>query len=636
MVETKASTDVHRRNTRSVNRIARFLGSAVVPPLAAFVLEREVWSGGSRWSLFYPAVVVSACSGELPAGIVATLLAAALAWFFFVEPAHVVLKNSPIEAASALLFVAVGIAVSVTCNRLRNANVAAERAIATTSRVNEHLERALSERRVFAALVENSSDFIGIATPDGTPTYLNPAGRRLVGVGMHVALGDTNIADFHPAEARSIVETEIMPAIATVGHWQGETWFRDWQTGRAIPVWVTSFAICEPGSNALIGIGTVTRDMSALKQARDDLQAANERWHNATIKLAEAQRVAHVGSWSYDVTTDNVEWSEELFHIFGRDPHGPVPRMHGPDPIYTPESLRALDAAFAKSRRDGEPYELDLELIRPDKTTRIVAARGGATRNAAGEVVRITGTAQDVTELRRLQRMREEWISVIAHDLRQPIGVISMSAGMLPELHRGHVDDTERNIIARIGNAAHGLSRMVNDMLDASRIEAHRLTLERVWIDPTALVTSTLANLEPVVDGVRLDVSGDRDLPRVYADPVRIEQVLGNLISNAIKYGDKERGVDIRLGGAPGEVSIAVINRGKGIAPEEVRSLFNRFTRVRRPRASKADGLGLGLYIAKGLIEAHGGRVWCESVPDEETKFVFTLPTTLVNESAAA
>jgi signal transduction histidine kinase len=157
-----------------------------------------------------------------------------------------------------------------------------------------------------------------------------------------------------------------------------------------------------------------------------------------------------------------------------------------------------------------------------------------------------------------------------------------------------------------------------------------------VWIDPTTLVNGTLENLEPVVVGVRLDVSGDRDLPRVYADPGRIEQVLGNLISNAVKYGDRERGVDVRLGGAPGEVWIAVVNRGKGLSSDEVRTLFNRFTRLRRARTAKTEGLGLGLYIAKGLIEAHGGRLWCESVPDEETRFVFTLPASMMKESAAA
>jgi PAS domain S-box-containing protein len=612
------------------------VASAVLPPLVAFVVEREVWSDGSPWSLFYPAVVVSAWLGEAPAGIIATILSVGLAWIFLIQPAYVVLKDDPIEAASAVLFVAVGIAVSTWRERERRATVAGEEALATTSKINEHLKRALAERRMFAALVENSSDFIGLATPAGVPTYINPAGRRLIGLSHDFPLAEAHFADFHPVEIRPVVESEVMPALAGVGQWQGESWFRDWTTDRAIPVWLTHFAVREIGSDKILGIATVTRDMSAVKQARDELEAVKERWHNATLKLAEAQRVAHVGSWSYDVASGHVEWSDELFRIFGRDPGGPVPRIRGPEPIYTPESRRAVEHAVDKIRRDGEPYELDLELIRPDKTTRLVAARGAATRNEAGEVIRITGTAQDVTELRQLQRQREEWMSVIAHDLRQPIGVISMSADMLPDLHRGQVDDTERTIISRIGHAAHGLSRMVNDMLDASRIEAHRMSLERMWVEPTALVRATLTDLEYLIAETELAVSADPDLPRVYADPGRIEQVLGNLISNAIKYGDRERGIDIHVRRAPGEVSIAVVNRGKGLSPDEVETVFNRFARARRARTSKTEGLGLGLYIAKGLIEAHGGQLWCESVPNERTAFVFTLPTSMLSESAAA
>jgi PAS domain S-box-containing protein len=637
MNEPESSIDVAgRHDTRSPGWITRWSASALVPPLVAFIIARAFWPEGSPWTLFYPAMVISAWSGGLAAGVVSTAISAAFAFFLVSRPEHILLKGEPVEAASALLFVAVGIAVSMLHERVRRATSATERALMTASRVNKHLERAVAERLLFVALVENSSDFIGIATPEGFPTYVNPGGRRMVGLSSDVPLDDLHIADFHPADDRSIVHTTILPAVFEHGHWEGETWFRDWRTERAIPVWLTSFAIREPGSGKLLGMATITRDISALREAREELEAVNERWHSATMKLAEAQRVAHVGSWSYDIATGNVEWSEELFRIFGRDPSGPVPRIHGPEPIYTPESVRAIENAVAKMRHDGEPYELDLEVVRPDKSTRLISARGEPTKNEAGEVVRLTGTAQDVTALRRLQRLREEWMSVIAHDLRQPIGVISMSADLLPELHRGEVGESERDIIARIGNAAHGLSRMVKDMLDASRIEAHRLSLDRSWVEPAALVQGTIGGLEPVVANVQLNVSTDPDLPRVYADPGRIEQVLGNLISNAIKYGDKSLGVDVRVERVGDEVRISVINRGKGIPPDEARTLFNRFTRARHARTSKTEGLGLGLYIAKGLIEAHGGRIGCESVPNGETTFFFTLPTHALKESAAA
>ena len=617
-------------------QIARRVAWALGPAAIAFAIERAWWAGEFPWSLFYPAVLISAVFGGVAACLTSVVVSVALVWTFLIDPKFVLLKQDPVELTSALVFIAVGMVVSTLSERERRARRSAAHAATTMRQVNEHLKRAVTERRMFAALVENSSDFIGFASPGGVPVYINPAGRRLVGLPGDVSLAETRVPDFFSAETRPIVENEILPVLFESGYWEGESHYRHWQTGRAIPVWLTAFSVREPGARELLGVATITRDMSLLKQARDELEAANERWRNATLGLVEAQRVAHVGSWTYDVATDTVKWSDELFRIFGRTPGQPVPRLHGPEQIYTSESLRALEAAVAKIRRDGEPYEIELEAVRPDNQVRILASRGAARRNAAGDVVEIMGTAQDVTELRRLQQLREEWISIIAHDLRQPISVISMSAELLPDLHHGPANDPALDVVRRIGNAARGLSRMVNDMLDASRIEAHRLSLDRVWIAPKTLIDMTVANLEPIIGAVSVNVSIEGDLPRVCADPGRIQQVLGNLISNAIKYGDTARGIEIRARGVPGGVSIGVINGGKGLAPEEVRTLFNRFSRTHRTRTSKTEGLGLGLYIAKGLIAAHGGRLWCESVPDRETAFTFTLPTTQESGARAA
>src|SRR3954468_4988696 len=135
-----------------------------------------------------------------------------------------------------------------------------------------------------------------------------------------------------------------------------------------------------------------------------------------------------------------------------------------------------------------------MEIKRPDGTMRWISARGDAVRNERGDIVALAGTAQDITELKELQRQRDEWTSLIAHDLRQPIGVITMAASALPELNAA-APEKANELIKRIASAAHGLARLVDALLDLSLLEARRLTLDRHWVKPQALVADTVERL---------------------------------------------------------------------------------------------------------------------------------------------
>jgi K+-sensing histidine kinase KdpD len=374
------------------------------------------------------------------------------------------------------------------------------------------------------------------------------------------------------------------------------------------------------------------RDVAASLEMTHQL---NDRLARAVAELREAQRIGRIGSWHYDPKTDLATWSDELFRIHDRGGRDMPQRIHGGPPLFTPESAEVVDAALQKVLQDGQPYEIDAEVLRADGSTRWVTIRGVAVRNRAGKIVGASGTTQDITELKQLQKLRQEWMSVIAHDLRQPIGVIKMAAELLPELHGGTVTQAEADVTRRIRSASIDLARMVDDLLDVSRIEAHRLTLHRTWIDPRAVVEETVARMAHLTTGVRMNVICGEDVGRVYADPGRIGQVLGNLLSNAIKYGDHESDIDIRLARVDSTVVISVTNRGKGIEPGELSKLFHRFVRTREDRQSGVMGLGLGLYIAKGLVDAHGGRLWGESVPNETTTFSFTLPADQLLAKAA-
>ncbi|MFZ5470012.1 MAG: ATP-binding protein [Myxococcota bacterium] len=227
---------------------------------------------------------------------------------------------------------------------------------------------------------------------------------------------------------------------------------------------------------------------------------------------------------------------------------------------------------------------------------------------------------QDISTIKALERMREEWTSVVAHDLRQPIQIIALAARMVERAHPGGMGAEESKFLARIQHSVQRLTRMIDDLLDVSRIEAHRLKIEREWMDLVSLAREAAERSEAPDRPVRVEVEGD--VPWVVADSGRLEQVLGNLLSNAIKYGAPRTEVVVGLRARGDEVEVAVTNKGKALSDETIQRLFTRFHRGAWERKT---GLGLGLYICKGLVEAHGGRIWAESTP-EETTFHFTLP----------
>ena len=607
-----------RRESSVGARIARSAAIGLVPPLVAFTAEATVFAAlGSRWLIMVVAVIVSAAYGGMVTGLIALVSSAALVWWFLIPPVQTLGASDARYYLSVVLFLAVGFAISLLHERLR--------------RTNQRLARAARQNQLFTALIENSVDFVGIADTDGKPVYLNPAGRRMVELPEDVEIERTGILDYYAPDQQTFAQDVIVAEVSAHGTWAGETRFRNWRTGGSVPVLDTHFLIRDPKTQRVIGMGTITRDISEQKAQRDELETT-------TRELRAAQHVARVGSWRWNARTDQVEWSEEMYRIFGLDPACPrrTGMLHEPDSkVLKDESKVRGRVAVEKTLADGRPYEVELEFTRPDGSTGWVVSRGEPMRDDAGHITGITGTSADITKLKELQRLRDEWTSVIAHDLRQPISTILMASEILPEER-----DTQRteNVVAlveRIHAAAQALRRMVDDLLDMSLLESNRLRLERRSASPRELVRDTLERLAHLRGIERVHVDADAELPPVFVDSMRIVQVLTNLVSNAIKYGDERSDVSIALKRHGTEVEIAVTNRGRGIAPDELPRLFNRFARSRTARGSGVSGLGLGLYIARGVMQAHGGRLWAESTPGETTTFVAALPTSAEQREAA-
>jgi PAS domain S-box-containing protein len=247
-------------------------------------------------------------------------------------------------------------------------------------------------------------------------------------------------------------------------------------------------------------------------------------------------------------------------------------------------------------------------------------------RDSAGRVVGAVEVLQDITAIKELERTREEWTSVIAHDLRQPVAAISFYAQALAATRDDQLERVQQRATT-IVDATRRLDRMIADLLDVSRLGAGQLRIEPVPTDFGHLVRRVIAELQESGENQDLRIHAPGAMPTVQADPGRLEQVIVNLVSNAMKYGTPGTPVSIDIAHKAGTVEVSVTNEGPGIPEEEVSRLFSRFYRAHAARASGVAGLGLGLYITRELVRAHGGRISVESKPGRTTTFRFTVPT---------
>lgn len=233
--------------------------------------------------------------------------------------------------------------------------------------------------------------------------------------------------------------------------------------------------------------------------------------------------------------------------------------------------------------------------------------------------------AQDLTRLRRLETVRRDFVSNLSHELRTPLASLKALAETLQE---GALEDppAAQRFVDQIQTEVDALTQMVNELLELSKIESGRFSLERSPVAATDLLHSVAQRMQVQAEraNITVRVECEEDLPRVQVDSQRLEQVLINLIHNAIKFTRPGGEVLLCAESGPGEVRFSVRDTGVGIPADEVSRIFERFYRVDKSRTGR--GTGLGLSIAKHIVEAHKGRIWAESTEGQGSTFYFTIP----------
>ena len=250
--------------------------------------------------------------------------------------------------------------------------------------------------------------------------------------------------------------------------------------------------------------------------------------------------------------------------------------------------------------------------------------------SVALENARLYKAAQDAT------RARDDLVAIVSHDLRNPVHTINMASAFLLEI-APPVDRrvTSRRQLEAIQRAAQRANRLISDLLDVAKIQAGGLAVELATVDVSSVVQEAFESASPLATAKKLtlDRSIDENIPPVSADRDRVLQVLGNLLGNAIKFTPVGGNVTVRAEHDGAEARFSVCDTGPGIPPDHVPHVFDRYWQA---KSTAKLGTGLGLSIAKGIVEAHAGRIWVESEPGRGASFIFTLPCAVPQRAVSA
>ncbi len=245
---------------------------------------------------------------------------------------------------------------------------------------------------------------------------------------------------------------------------------------------------------------------------------------------------------------------------------------------------------------------------------------------AGGEPTSGILTVRDITRERQQEEQRSTFISVISHELQTPIAIIKGYASTLARTDATFDRESLRSRLQAVEEEADRLNKLVGNLLYASRIQAGGLQMELATLDLSNLVQKVTHRLQVKSPGVTVKVNLPPNLPTVMADRDRIEEVLENLLDNAVKYSPDKPVVTVVCRTTGDEVIVSVSDAGMGISLREQEQIFDRFYRVGNAMTNSLQGAGLGLYICRAIVEAHGGRIWVESALHQGSTFLFSLP----------
>jgi PAS domain S-box-containing protein len=487
-------------------------------------------------------------------------------------------------------------------------------------------EEALQQsRRRFQDLVETISDFVWEVDEKGVFIYASPRIRDILGYRPEEMVGKP-VFDLMPESeaervssifAEHVGKREPLRALEnTLRH----------QNGQMIVLESSAVPFFDAEGN-LLGYRGVDRDITARKEMENEREELEEEIRRRLGIVEAIFEATQDGMAIYDADGQIVRMNAACEEMLGLSPEElamdidrrwallRVTKMDGaPLP---PEEIPSKKALA------GEKAQAILHFQPPRRPARWLSVSAAPIRSASAGPAKGVVALTDITEFHELQQEHEVFMQMISHDLQTPVTVIQGHTEMMEERLSVRDEMTTLNLEA-IQAATRQLTDMMDDLVRMIHLERGELPLDFERIDLTEFISTLVHRMAVLGTDRNVEEVLAPDLPPIWADPQGLERILTNLITNAFKYSPEGSPVRVTAGLVREEVRISVEDCGEGISPEDQPYLFERFFRGRD--VGQKRGIGLGLYITRNLVEAHGGRLWVESEPGKGSIFTFTIP----------
>ncbi len=368
----------------------------------------------------------------------------------------------------------------------------------------------------------------------------------------------------------------------------------------------------------------------------EEHKKAEQRIKRSERSLNDAQKLAKVGSWDFNMDTNELKWSQEQYHIFEMEETPADKLFEVCRTKIHPDDLPAMDAAIETGRQTGKGVIYEHRVICKDGSVKHLLGTGETYISEDGSARMLRGTVQDITESKKAEetakkyailqaksKEMEQFAYIASHDLREPLLTIKNYAELFAEEYEGELNPESSDYLRRITLAANRMDELMKGLLDYSRLSKIK---ELQQVDCNEIMDTTLADINSLITSRKAKINIDK-LPVLSAYPLELKQLFQNLLTNAIKFTEKDLAPEVKVTAAynNGAWTFCVSDNGIGIAPEDREKIFNLFQRLNDRR--EFAGSGIGLAYCKKIVELHHGTIWVNSLPGEGSSFYFTIAT---------
>ncbi|MGI8419503.1 MAG: PAS domain S-box protein [Candidatus Levyibacteriota bacterium] len=491
--------------------------------------------------------------------------------------------------------------------------------------VQEELKERRRAERAFkesesrkTAFFETALDAIITINAKGQIIEFNPAAERMFGYPHKKAIGLEMASLIVPSGLRSAHRNGLSHYLKTgnekILNKRIEI-IAQHKDGELFPVELTITRV--PNTAEVLFTGTI-QDITKRKENENKLFASEER-------LRLALEAGQIGVWDWNIAQNTLVWSDRVYEFYGATRENFEVNYDNFSKYIFPEDKQRADNAIRKVLEGKEEYNIVYRILTLLGEIRWIASRAIVTRDKDGKPLRMLGATSDVTEQKKVEQDKNDFVSIATHELKTPVTSIKAYAQVLQRKFQRAGDEHSAGQLDKMNAQLDKLTSLISDLLDATKIESGQLQMHQETFDFDKLVLEITEELQRTTEKHVITING-KSKQKITADRERTGQVLTNLISNAIKYSPHTEKIIVQPAVNNTHIQLCVKDFGVGIPRKKQGQVFERFYRVSGPKEITFPGLGLGLYISSEIIKRQGGKIWVESEENKGTTFCFTLP----------